>query len=74
MNQKTQAVEDELISTREAAMLAGVSQKTVARWFDRGLVVGDVVPMGKRSMRRVSRKSLMACLAVLNHENDQADA
>lgn len=74
MKQKTQAVEDELISTRDAAVLAGVSQKTIARWFDRGLVVGEVVPMGKRSMRRISRKSLAACLAVLNHEDDQADA
>lgn len=64
----------DLISTAEAASLAGVNVKTIVRWFDAGKIGGQIVPMGSHSMRRVSRVSLEAWLASDEKRDDQAPA
>ena len=70
MGAKVDRVTD-LISTDEAAKIAGVNVKTITRWFDVRLIGGELVPMGLRAMRRVSRASLEAYLASRKNDADQ---
>ena len=65
MTKKQATKPDELLSTEEAAKLAGKNAKTICRWFDAGLIVGEAVPVGSRIIRRVSCLSLEAHLKKL---------
>lgn len=63
MSKKPDQVSDEMLSTAQAAALANVDVTTIRFWFDTGLIGGDSIPFGSRTLRRVSRASLEAYLA-----------
>lgn len=48
------------ITTGEAAALAGVSDDTIARWFDAGLLGGLRLPHGTRRVDLSSLRRLLA--------------
>ncbi len=48
------------ITTGEAAALAGVSDDTIARWFDAGLLGGLLLPHGTRRVDLASLRRLLA--------------
>jgi Helix-turn-helix domain len=56
----------------DAAKLARVSPRTIATWFDKGLIDGFLVPRSKH--RRISRASLRAFLAKNDVPTDLIDA
>jgi|WetSurMetagenome_2_1015567.scaffolds.fasta_scaffold18530_3 excisionase family DNA binding protein len=71
MKKQSDQVPDEKMSTANAAKVAGVDQRTVRRWFDEGLIGGDAIQIGSRTLRRVSRASLVAYLASRKNDGDQ---
>ena len=66
MGKKIDQPVDELLSTEQAAAVAGVSPRTMRRWFDAGWVTGETVPFGSRFFIRVSRSSLEQYLSSEN--------
>jgi len=58
MKKKAVVAADELLTTEDAAKVAGKSAKTILRWFDAGLITGEAVRTGSRRLVRVSRLSL----------------
>jgi hypothetical protein len=63
MSQKSEQAPDEFLSTEQAAEIAGVNVRTILRWWDAGLIGGQSIPIGSRTLRRVSRLSLQSYLA-----------
>lgn len=71
MSKKLDQVLDEMLSTEQAAVFADVDVTTIRRWFDNGLIGGDLIPFGSRVLRRVSRASLVQFLVSQNKKPDQ---
>jgi hypothetical protein len=63
---------DELLSTKDASKIAGVNARTIRRWFEAGLIDGETIPFGTRTLLRFSRMSLVAHLASRNKKADQS--
>lgn len=68
MPKKQASKPDEMLSTKDAAAIAGVNQKTIVRWFDAGLIFGTTTPGGRSVIRRVSRLSLESYLKSLGDQ------
>jgi len=61
--------EDEFISTREAAKMLGISLSSVARYFDKGILIGEKNPI--TNWRYVSRKSVLSLMKKYGMEAEE---